>query len=174
MAETGLSKDILERAKKVKLLLMDCDGVLTDGRLFFSEKGEELKVFNVKDGQGLVLWHSAGFHSGVITGRESNMLERRASELGIHYLKQSSKNKVEDFKAILNDLNIRTDEVAYIGDDIPDIELLGLVGFPVAVADSAEELLSSVVYITLQNGGYGAVREVINLLLKSKSFWVEN
>lgn len=168
MAETNLSQEILVRARKVKLLLMDCDGVLTDGRLYFSEKGEELKVFHVRDGQGLVMWHEAGFRSGVITGRKSKMLERRVENLGIHYLKQSSENKIKDFEGILRDANLKAEDVAYVGDDLPDVELLSLVGFPVVVADSVRGVRPHAQYITQQNGGNGAIREVTDLLLKSK------
>ncbi len=156
------------RARKVKLLLMDCDGVLTDGRLYFSDKGEELKVFHVRDGQGLVMWHEAGFRSGVITGRKSKMLEKRVEDLGIHYLRQSSEDKIKDFEGILRDANLKAEDVAYVGDDLLDAELLSLVGFQVVVADSAQGVRPHAQYITQQNGGNGAIREVTDLLLKSK------
>lgn len=168
MAENQLSEDVLKRAKRVKLLLMDCDGVLTDGRLYFSKDGEALKVFHVRDGQGLAIWHSAGFLSGVITGRKSKMLEKRVSELGIRYLKQSSKDKLKDFEEIILDAEVSSDEVAYLGDDVSDISLLNSVGFPVAVNESIEKVRSCARYITLKKGGDGAVREVVDLLIKSK------
>lgn len=168
MTNSNLSDDLLKKAKKVKLLLMDCDGVLTDGRLYFSKNGEELKVFDIKDGQGIVSWHKAGFLSGIITGRNSTMLEKRAEELGIKYLKQNSNNKVKDFENILSDSNLTAEETAYIGDDISDIELLRNVGFSIAVSDASDEILSEVLYVTKKKGGFGAVREVTNLLLKSK------
>lgn len=170
MSKSKLSPDLLEKASKVKLLLMDCDGVLTDGRLYFSKDGEELKVFNIKDGQGIVSWHKAGFISGIVTGRKSVMLEKRVEELGIHYLRQNSKDKIKDFEGILSETNFSAEEVAYIGDDISDITLIKKVGFPIAVADSAEEILSEVSYITKAKGGFGAIREVTDLLLKSKQY----
>lgn len=165
----SLPKHIIDRAKKIKLLLMDCDGVLTDGRLYFSERGEELKVFHVRDGQGLASWHAAGFISGVISGRDArNIIERRAIELGIHYIKTCSPDKVKDLKDIMLDAQVNYDEVAYIGDDIGDICVMKKVGFPVAVGDAANEVLSEVMYKTNSKGGYGAVREVTDLILLSK------
>lgn len=161
-------EQFLAKAKNIKLLLMDCDGVLTDGKLYFSKDGEELKVFDVKDGQGINNWHKAGFESGIITGRNSVMLEKRAEELGIHYLKQNSKNKISDFNEILLQSDISKDEVAYIGDDVSDIGLLKSVGLGIAVKDASKDILSEVLYVTKRKGGNGAVREITNLLLKSK------
>lgn len=167
-----LTPDILSCAKKIKLLLMDCDGVLTDGRLFFTENGEAMKVFHVRDGQGLVTWHKAGFRSGIISGRNSKkILEQRATELGMHYIKACSLNKAEDFEGILQDANILSEEVAYIGDDIGDICLLKKVGFPIAVADAVSEVFPFVIYKTNAQGGVGAVREVIDLLLQAKKIF---
>ncbi|NNE99112.1 MAG: HAD hydrolase family protein [Pyrinomonadaceae bacterium] len=163
-----ISEDILEAARKVKLLLMDCDGVLTDGRLYYSDRGEELKVFHVRDGQGLVSWHRAGFRSGIITGRKSEMLRVRSEELGIHHLIQGSDKKEEELKNIMSRENIGFEEIAYIGDDIGDKSVLNLVGFPVVVADAAPEIWAEAAYQTLEKGGLGAVRETVDLLLKSK------
>lgn len=168
MSERQLNEDILKRARKIKLLLMDCDGVLTDGRLYFSERGEELKVFHVRDGQGLINWHQAGFRSGIITGRKSKILEIRATELGVHFIKQSSKDKVKDFEEILVQADVAADEVAFIGDDLPDIVLFEKVGFSIAVADAVEILFTKADFKTKSNGGLGAVREVIELLFDSK------
>ncbi len=166
-----MNDDIISRAKKIKLLLMDCDGVLTDGRLYFTENGESMKVFNVRDGQGLSLWHKAGFRSGIISGRNAKkILESRATELGIHYIKACSLDKAKDFADILQDAKLDSEEVAYIGDDIGDVCLMGEVGLPIAVADAVSELLPEIVYKTNAKGGYGAVREVTDLLLKSKNF----
>lgn len=164
-----MSGEILDRARKVKLLLMDCDGVLTDGRLYFSENGETMKIFHVRDGQGLAMWHKAGFRSGIISGRNAKkILEARATELGIHYIKADSTDKAKDFEDILQDANVVSDEVAYIGDDVGDKDLLEKVGFPVAVADSISEIDAVVLYKTKAKGGLGAVRETIDLLLKTK------
>ncbi len=160
--------ELAERARKVKLLLMDCDGVLTDGRLYFSANGEELKVFNVKDGQGIVSWHKAGFISGIISGRDSSIVNKRATELGISHIRQGSRDKTQCFAEILKEENISEDEVAFIGDDIGDIDLLKIVGFPVAVADAVEDISAFVIYKTKAKGGYGAVRELVDLLLDLK------
>ena len=162
-------EDVIARARKVKLLLMDCDGVLTDGRLYYTENGEQMKVFNVRDGQGIVSWHKAGFRSGIISGRNAKkILEARATELGMHYIKARSQNKAKDFLDILQDAKVSSDEVAYIGDDIGDICLMERVGFPIAVADAASEVLSCVVYKTKFKGGFGAIREITDLLLRAK------
>jgi 3-deoxy-D-manno-octulosonate 8-phosphate phosphatase (KDO 8-P phosphatase) len=164
-----VSDEIRERARKIKLLLMDCDGVLTDGRLYFTEKGETMKVFHVRDGQGLALWHKAGYRSGIITGRDAeNILKARAAELGIDYIKARSQDKAKDFEDVLRSEQINAEEVAFIGDDIGDIVLLKVVGLAVAVADAVSEVLPHVHYQTSLNGGFGAVRELVDLLIKSK------
>ncbi|MBA2335987.1 MAG: HAD hydrolase family protein [Acidobacteriota bacterium] len=168
MNDQNIDEAILSLARKVKLLLMDCDGVLTDGRLYFSERGEEMKVFHVRDGQGLVMWHHAGFRSGIITGRNAGQIvDKRAAELGIHYVKVRSIDKVKDFEEILADANLTKDEAAFIGDDVGDITLLKRVGFPIAVADAVPEVKEVAAFITQNNGGLGAIREVTELLMKA-------
>lgn len=164
-----MNKEIIERAKKIKLILLDCDGVLTDGKLHFGENGEMFKTFNVKDGQGIVSWHKLGFESGIISGRNSKIVERRANELGIKYIHQGSSNKLEDYAEILAESGLSTEETAYIGDDIPDIELLKSVGLSLTVADAATEVLSNVDVILKNRGGNGAVREMIDFLINAKS-----
>lgn len=167
-----MDKEFIERARKIKLLLMDCDGVLTDGRLYYTESGEQMKVFNVRDGQGIVSWHRAGFQSGIISGRDAEkIIKARATELGMHYIKARSQNKAKDFFDILQDAKVTPEEVAYIGDDIGDICLMERVGLPVAVADAALEVLPYVVYKTKTKGGGGAVRELTDLLLKAKEIF---
>jgi len=152
----------------IKLLLMDCDGVLTDGRLYFSARGEEMKVFDVRDGQGIVSWHKAGFRSGIISGRgAADIVQRRADELGIEFVRVNSSDKVRDFEEIILSLAVGPENVAYIGDDVGDIELMKLVGFAVAVADAVEETKAAAAYVTKVRGGRGAVREVIDMLLAS-------
>lgn len=147
---------------------MDCDGVLTDGRLYFSARGEEMKVFDVRDGQGIVSWHNAGFKSGIISGRGAEeIVGRRASELGIEFVRTSSSDKVKDFGEIVSAAGALPENVAYIGDDVGDIQLMKRVGFAVAVADAVEATKSVATYVTKAKGGRGAVREVIDLLLAS-------
>lgn len=165
----NLTNNILIRARKIKLLLMDCDGVMTDGRLYYTESGEQMKVFNVRDGQGIVSWHKAGFQSGIISGRDAEkILTSRATELEMHYIKARSHDKAKDFLDILQDAKVVADEVAYIGDDIGDICLMKKVGFPIAVADAASEILPYAFYKTEIKGGFGAVREVTDLILQAK------
>ena len=148
---------------------MDCDGVLTDGRLYFSSAGETMKVFDVRDGQGIVSWHQAGFKSGIISGRgDGDIIQRRAEELGIEFVRTGSANKVEEFERIISSLGIAAENVAYIGDDIGDIELMKRVGFAVAVADAVPQTSAVAKYITEAKGGRGAVREVIDMLLRAE------
>lgn len=159
-----------EKASKIRLLLMDCDGVMTDGRLYFSANGEAMKVFHVRDGQGIVLWHQAGFRSGIITGRDAeDILQTRAQELGMDYLSVRSTDKVRDLEAILIEAGVSEEETVFIGDDLGDLPLLRLVGLPVAVADAVPEAIAAAAYVTKANGGHGAVREVVDLLLAARS-----
>jgi 3-deoxy-D-manno-octulosonate 8-phosphate phosphatase (KDO 8-P phosphatase) len=164
----NVTEDVLARARKIKLLLMDCDGVLTDGKIYFNEHGEETKAFNTKDGLGLVLLHRAGIGTGIITGRVFGGLQRRVEELGIRFLRMGCEDKTEEFENILADAGVTADETAYIGDDLPDIALLKKAGLAVAVADAAGEVLEAAHYITEKNGGDGAVREVADLILRAK------
>ncbi len=168
MGKQNLTDDVLVRAKKIKLLLMDCDGVLTDGKLYFTENGEEMKVFHVRDGQGLVMWHEAGFRSGIISGRNSKIVKKRATELGVHFVKQGSKDKVICFEKILAEAKVSMEEIAFIGDDVQDIVIFEKVGLPIAVADAMQEVFPYIIYKTNLAGGFGAVREVIGLLLQAK------
>ena len=150
----------------IKLLLLDCDGVLTDGRLYFSAQGEELKVFDVQDGQGIVTWLRSGRQIGIISGRSSPILEKRAAELGIRLVYQGVANKLETAKEIWEELGIGPEQTAFVGDDIPDIELMQACGFGVAVANAVEEVKQDADRVTKKTGGRGAVREVIDHLLK--------
>ena len=148
---------------------MDCDGVLTDGRLYFSPRGEELKVFHVRDGQGLSTWHKAGFKSGIISGRDAgDIIRKRAEELGINYVFVKSPDKIADFEKIIADAGVEPSEVAFVGDDIGDLELMKRVGFAVAVADAVKEVREAAQYITQSKGGHGAIREVTDLLIAER------
>jgi 3-deoxy-D-manno-octulosonate 8-phosphate phosphatase (KDO 8-P phosphatase) len=162
---------IERRASRIKLLLMDCDGVLTDGRIWLTEDGSEQKSFNTHDGLGLALWHRAGLRSGVITGRTSSGLARRASELEIEFVRQGDPNKVGAFEEILRLADVDVDKVAFVGDDLTDIPLMQRVELAVAVADAVEEVRGVAHFVTRREGGRGAIREVVELILKSQGHW---
>jgi len=171
--KNGASDDIVSRASRIKLLLMDCDGVLTDGRIWLTPDGDEQKSFHARDGQGISVWHRAGFKSGIISGRASSGVERRAHELKMQYVHQFSKNKVIALEEVVADANVSLDECCYIGDDLGDIAIMRRVGLAVAVADAAEDTKATAHYVTTRNGGDAAVREVIELILKAQNRWDE-
>ena len=162
---------IERRTSHIKLLLMDCDGVLTDGRLWLLENGDEHKSFNTHDGLGLSLLHRAGVKSGIITGRSSTAVTRRAAELEIEFVRQGDPNKIEAFEQVLQQAGVDEDEVCFVGDDLTDIPIMRRVEFAVAVADAVEETRSVAHYITRAAGGQGAVREVVEIILKSQGRW---
>jgi 3-deoxy-D-manno-octulosonate 8-phosphate phosphatase (KDO 8-P phosphatase) len=162
---------IERRASRIKLLLMDCDGVLTDGRLWLTEDGGEQKTFNTHDGLGLALLHRAGLRSGIISGRSSTAVERRARELGVQFVRQGDPNKLEAFHEILKQAGVDENELAFIGDDLPDIPLMRLSELAVAVADATEATHLAAHYVTQAKGGRGAVREVVELILKAQGRW---
>jgi 3-deoxy-D-manno-octulosonate 8-phosphate phosphatase (KDO 8-P phosphatase) len=164
---------IERRAARIRLLLMDCDGVLTDGRLWLIDDDDEQKSFNVRDGLGLELWHRAGFKSGVISGRSSTALERRAKGLRIEYIRQGSENKTKVFEELLGLAKVGEDEVAFVGDDLNDIPLMLRSELAVAVANAAEETRAVAHLITEASGGAGAVREVVEIILKAQGRWTE-
>lgn len=165
--------EIERRASRVKLLLMDCDGVLTDGRLWLTEDGGEQKTFNTHDGLGLSLLHRAGLKSGIISGRNAAAVQRRANELGVEFVRQGHLDKVAAFKEILEQANVEEGQVAYIGDDLPDIPLMRRVELAVAVSDATAECRSTAHHVTRARGGRGAVREVVELILKSQGRWAD-
>jgi len=144
---------------------MDVDGVLTDGRLYYTEEGERIKVFNVQDGLGIKLLQRAGIKTGVISGRESEALRNRLIELGVDEIFMGRFEKDGILKDILSMNGISAEEVGFIGDDLVDIPVLKRVGFPVAVRDASEDVKRFAVYVTMREGGKGAVREVVDLIL---------
>ena len=162
---------IERRAARIKLLLMDCDGVLTDGRIWLMDDGTDQKSFNTHDGLGLALLHRAGLRSGVISGRTSPGLERRAGELDIEFVRQGDPDKVAAFEEILRAADVAENEVAFVGDDLTDIPLMLRVHLAVAVADAVEDVRGVAHFVTRREGGRGAVREVIELILKSQGLW---
>ena len=167
------AEDITGRARRIKLLLMDCDGVLTDGRLWLTSDGDEQKAFHARDGQGISLLHRAGLRTGIITGRTSSAVDRRAQDLKMSYVRQYAKDKIKALDEILADAGVARDECAYIGDDVADIPVMRRVGFAVAVSDAVEETKQAAHYLTQLKGGQGAVREVCDLVLKAQGRWDE-
>ena len=168
-----LTMGVEQRAARVKLLLMDCDGVLTDGRITLLENGDEEKSFHTRDGHGLVLLHRAGLQSGIISGRTSSLVTRRASDLGIAYVRQGTWDKIKDFAEVLAAAGVEEHDTAYVGDDVTDIPLMRRCGFAVAVSDATAETRAAAHYTTTLPGGFGAVREVCELILKAQGRWPE-
>lgn len=164
---------IERRAAHIKLLLMDCDGVLTDGRFYLLENGDEQKGFHVHDGLGLELWHQAGLRSGIISGRKSSMVERRARDLKIEFVRQGAPNKIESFEALLAEAGVSEAEVAYVGDDLNDIPVLMRAELAIAVANASEETRSVAHLVTRAAGGFGAIREVVEIILKAQGRWAD-
>ena len=163
--------EIDRRAQSIKLLLMDCDGVLTDGRITLVGEADEQKSFHTRDGHALVLWHRAGLRSGIISGNSSSSVERRARDLKIEFVRQGSHNKIEVFDEILKSARVEAREVAYIGDDVVDIPLIRQSGLGIAVADAVEEVRLFAHLTTDARGGFGAVRESVEFLLKAQGRW---
>ncbi|HSE15865.1 MAG TPA: HAD hydrolase family protein [Pyrinomonadaceae bacterium] len=166
-----MKAEVQERAARIKLLLMDCDGVLTDGRIWLFENGEEQKGFHTRDGLGIDLLHRAGLRSGIISGRTSSAVTTRARTLGMSFVVQGHENKSQAFADVLAEAGVSNAEVAYIGDDLNDIPLMLQSGLGFAVADAALETRERAHYVTKAPGGFGAVREVIELILKSQGRW---
>jgi 3-deoxy-D-manno-octulosonate 8-phosphate phosphatase (KDO 8-P phosphatase) len=172
------SPTVTDRAKKIRLFLMDVDGTLTDGGVCLislpNEGGiAEMKVFDAHDGQGLSLAHTMGIKTGFITGRKSPAVKRRAEELGVDFVYLGQAKKTAAYEECLQKAGVTEDEVAYLGDDLPDMPLARRSGLAVAVADAAFELKAVSHYITQARGGKGAAREVIELILKSQGHWEE-
>ena len=156
---------------KIKLLLLDVDGVLTDGRIIYDSAGGETKAFDAQDGPGLKLVQRAGIQVGIITGRRSEVVARRAAELGIELVYQGIKDKSLPFKEILERLSLTAAEVAYVGDDIVDLPVMRQVGFAATVADAMEDVKPFAHMISERPGGRGAVREICDFLLKESGRW---
>ncbi|MBI4777066.1 MAG: HAD-IIIA family hydrolase [Deltaproteobacteria bacterium] len=161
----------MEKAARVKGLVLDVDGTLTDGTIWIGPRGEEFKAFNVHDGFGLKKLKQAGLLVAIISGRDSKAVTRRAKELGISFVYQGVKDKVQVFEEMASTSRTSPADWAFVGDDVPDIPLLEKVGLAVAVADCASDLNQRVHYKTRNPGGRGAVREVCELILKARSMW---
>lgn len=166
-----MADTVRDRARRIKVLLMDCDGVLTEGLIYLLPDGTELKAFNSQDGHGLKLAGRAGLRTGVITGRRSTALEQRARETGIEFLCQAAGDKARRFAELTAAHGFSADAVAFIGDDLPDVPVMEQVGLAVAVANAVPEVKRVAHYVTTRSGGRGAVREVVELILKAQDKW---
>ncbi|MBX3283292.1 MAG: HAD hydrolase family protein [Acidobacteria bacterium] len=160
--------ELRARARKIELLLMDCDGVLTDGRLYFGPEGETLKVFHARDGEGLTQWKAAGLAAGIISGRNSPSVALRASQLGMSYVLQGRSDKATALREILAESGHSPEQAAFIGDDTPDLQAFELVGLSIAVNDAHSTVKATADVVIQANGGQGAVREVIDMILAAR------
>ncbi len=180
---TNVSPEVLARARKIKLFLMDVDGTLTDGGvcIISAVKAEgtapvavtEMKVFNAQDGQGLSLAHTMGIETGFITGRHSPAVAQRAKELKVRFVYLGQAKKTQAFEECLEQAGVTEDQVAYMGDDLPDIPLARRAGLAICVADGVPELKAVCHYTTERLAGRGAAREVVELILKAQGRWEE-
>lgn len=159
------------KIKKIRLLILDVDGVLTNGEIILDERGKEMKIFNVQDGYGIVLFQRAGYKTAILSARAAGAVTARAKDLKVNKICQNAYPKINVYKKLLRDLKLKDEHVCFVGDDLPDIEVLKRVGFSVAVANAAVEVKKKVDYITKREGGKGAVREVIELILKAQRKW---
>ncbi len=161
------------RGQRIELILSDVDGVLTDGGVVFDNQGIEIKRFHIRDGLGIKLWQRAGYRFGLVTGRASHIVRLRAAELGIEIVRQGVDEKLPAVQQIMTELKLRPDQVCYVGDDLPDLPAMRAVGLAVTVADASQELRDAAGYITTAQGGCGAIRETIEMILKGQQRWTD-
>ncbi len=162
---------LTQKLRDIRLLVCDVDGVLSDGKVFYSANGDEIKNFNIKDGLGIKLLQKLGIEVAIITGRDSPMVARRAQELGVSKLYQGKRNKIASFEELLSELALCDAQVAYAGDDLPDLPLLKRCGIAIAPADAAPQIRQIADIVTQQKGGEGCVREFVDLLIDSRDAW---
>ncbi|MBI3601887.1 MAG: HAD hydrolase family protein [Candidatus Omnitrophica bacterium] len=160
-----------ERLKKIKALMLDVDGVLTDGGMIIDSNGVETKRFDVQDGFGLVFWKKCGFKSAIISARQSKVVAHRANDLQIDKVLVGVYPKIDAYKALLKEWRMKDEEVCFVGDDVVDLGILRRVGFAAAVANAVLEVKSIAHYVSTKKGGEGAVREIIELILKAQKKW---
>ncbi len=168
-----MDEEIKNKIKKIRILILDVDGVLTDGRIILNDAGQESKHFDVKDGHGLKMIMRYGIDVILLTGRSSSVVMHRANDLGIREVFQGILNKKEFFQQLISERGLNPEEIAYIGDDFVDVPLLKRSGFSVAVKDAVSEVKQFADFITDNPGGRGAVREVCDLILKVQDKWAE-
>jgi len=163
--------DLDRRLARVQLLLLDVDGVLTDGGVTWDNQGIESKTFHIRDGLGLRLWQRAGGRTGIVTGRSSHVVQLRAEELGIAFVRQGVDDKLPAAQAILAECGLAWEQAAFLGDDLPDLPVVRQCGVGVAVADACPELVAAADLVTRLPGGRGAVRELVERLLRARGVW---
>lgn len=163
--------EIMQKAARIKLLALDVDGVLTDGRLYFTEDGGEIKTFDTQDGHGIKMLQQSGVVCAIITGRTTTLVERRSRNLGIAHLLQGREDKLVALKELTAQLGVSLEETAYVGDDWPDLPAIRAAGLGIAVANAHGELHVHADYVTTLQGGRGAVREVCDLLLRAQNHY---
>ena len=163
-----LATDALARARRVRMVIFDVDGVLTDGRLWYGPSGEELKAFHAFDGHGVKLLQLAGFKTALISGRDSQAVSERARELGIEHVMQGADDKHAAFRTLLRRLKVKQDATAYMGDDVVDLPVLSRCGFACAPHEAPEEVRRSAHYIAAARAGHGAAREVCEFILEAQ------
>ncbi len=169
-----MAKDNLDyKLKQIKLLILDIDGVLTDGNIYFGPNGEEIKVFNTHDGQGIRIALHVGLNVTWLSGRKCSAIEKRAADLGIKKIYLGIRDKLRFFQNVLDDFCVEYSQVAYVGDDLPDLPLLKLVGLAMSPSDAVPEVREFVHYVASKPGGKGSVREIIELILKAQGKWSE-
>lgn len=168
-----IDQAILEKAKRMKILIVDIDGVMTDGRIIYSIYGDELKFFDVQDGFGISLLNRAGIKTIIITAKKSRIVKLRARDLKVTKAYQGCIDKLIPFNSILKDFKVPADEICFIGDDLIDLPILKRVGFAVSVPNAVDEVKKEAHYVTSKMGGRGAVREICDIILKSQLRWEE-
>jgi 3-deoxy-D-manno-octulosonate 8-phosphate phosphatase (KDO 8-P phosphatase) len=161
-------QDILDRAARIKLIIFDVDGVLTDGRLILGDDGQEYKAFHSRDGHGMKLLQGSGVDIGIITGRSSRVVELRMASLGVQHVYQGQEQKLPAFEALIDKLGLRAEQVAYVGDDVVDLPIMCRVGLAVAVADAHPLVLKHSHWQTAHGGGKGAARDVCELIMEAQ------
>ncbi|SHF50883.1 3-deoxy-D-manno-octulosonate 8-phosphate phosphatase (KDO 8-P phosphatase) [Modicisalibacter ilicicola DSM 19980] len=165
------SSAMIERARHIRLLALDVDGVMTDGRLYFQADGQETKVFNTQDGLGIKLLRQAGIEVALITGRQSTMVTRRAEALGIAHVIQGRDDKLQALKSLASSLNMAFDHIAYCGDDLPDLAAIKRAGLGISVPNAPAYIREHADWVTEHGGGHGAVREICDTLLELQGHW---
>jgi 3-deoxy-D-manno-octulosonate 8-phosphate phosphatase (KDO 8-P phosphatase) len=164
-----VSQHVWQKMQRIKLFVCDIDGVFSDGRIYLGNNGEELKAFHTKDGYGIKALGASGVDVAVITGRKSNIVQTRMTALNVKHIVQGEENKLPALKAMIASLALTPEQVAYIGDDMPDFECLNYVGLSIAVSDAHPAILNVCDYITYTRGGFGAVRETCDLIMQSQN-----